>query len=112
MQEEKSVSRLLPYTDKKCYNDDGTPKEGEEYVRLHDCFGFTELGVIVRWHNGFLHGEGDLPAAEFEDTHTEYWKNGRLSRRLVGMENERIPAVISNYSEITEYWEDGKRIEV
>lgn len=91
-------------------NDDGTLKEGDEYTLLNNAFGHSKIGVITRWKMGMLHSEGGEPAVQFEDTHTEYYRNGVLHNDLKDSFGRRMPAVIAEYQTVEEYWENGKQI--
>ena len=77
------------------FNTDGRAKEGDS---------LDENGTILRFKNGYLHGENE-PAVECDDGHIEFWKNGLLHR-------EDGPAVISNYGNVQEIWKDGEFVKV
>lgn len=64
-------------------------------------------GVIFRFRNGKLHGEGE-PAIATTDGHLEYWNDGKLH-------NDNDAAVCSITEDINgntyeEYWKNGERI--
>jgi hypothetical protein len=61
-----------------------------------------DTGAILRFKNGFLDG-GSLPAVECEDSHMEFYRNGKLHR-------DKGPAVISDYGKVKEFWTNGRRI--
>ena len=58
-----------------------------------------------------MHSTPDTPAVRFDDSHTEYWENGKLSNREQDIYGNLMPAVISQYGSIEEYWVDGKRVD-
>lgn len=69
---------------------------------------YSVSDTIVRFKNGLLHGgttpDGlDIPAYETESGHTEYFKNGFLHR-------ENGPAVISDWGDWEEWWNNGDLI--
>ena len=69
---------------------------------------YSVSDTIVRFRNGLLHGgttpDGlDIPAYETETGHTEYFKNGLLHR-------ENAPAVISDWGDWEEWWNEGKLV--
>ena len=96
------LSRMKAFWNTTFCDEAGNPKQGHEYQILHNMFGCAEIGVILRWHNGKLHDDGDLPAAEFQDTHTEHYRDGMLH-------NDGKPAIISEYGTQCEYYIDGKQ---
>lgn len=64
--------------------------------------------TIVRFRNGLLHGGKtpnglDIPAYETETGHTEYFENGLLHR-------VNAPAVISDWGDWEEWWNEGELI--
>ena len=91
-------AKFLEYTDKVILDEDTRdPIDGDV---LKD-------GVIYRFKNGKLHGEGE-PAIATEDGHLEYWKEGKLHA-------DEGPAVCSitediNGNKYEEFWKDGERI--
>ncbi len=107
---EKTKSRFinLQHTGKPlCEN--GVPKEGQDFTVIYNKFGYTKLGVILNFKNGFLNSEPGIPAVQFEDTHTEYWQNGKLHREEYDSDGNLKPAVISDFGEHKEYWLNGIR---
>jgi hypothetical protein len=105
-----SSSRMLKYSGKTLTTPDGELKNGDDY-RSQNSLGFAHPGVITRWRDGKLGDGSGLPAVEFADTHTEYWKEGRLHRDEINENGLLLPAVISDYGEITEYWLNGIRVD-
>ena len=94
-----SKSECLKYQGVTVFNDvSQKPCDGE----------YTGSDTIVRFKNGLLHGDKtpdglDIPAYETETGHTEYFKNGFLHR-------EKGPAVITDWGEWEEWWNDGELI--
>jgi len=105
-----TASRMIAFTDKVFKEPDGTLKEGSEYKTFYNKYGFQKIGAIFHFHNGKLHSFGDNPAVEFEDTHTEYWKNGKIHNSMTNKDGETMPAIISDYMNILEVWNNGERI--
>jgi hypothetical protein len=87
----KTKARFLSLQGKQVYDLDNKPKEGD-YL--------NDEGTIFRFKSGFLHSD-KLPAIECNDTHREYWNNGKIHR-------EEGPAVVSEYGEWEEYWTNGE----
>lgn len=96
------LSRMKHFWGKTFTDESGRPKQGHEYQILYNSFGCEEMGIILRWHNGKLNDDGDLPAVEFQDTHTEHYQNGLLH-------NEGKAAVIADYGTQYEYYTEGKQ---
>jgi hypothetical protein len=88
----------------------GQPKQGHEYRTLNDIFGAAEVGLILRWKDGKLHDDGDLPAVEFEDAHIEHYRNGLLHNDSVDEAGKLMPAIIADYGTRCEYYIDGKQV--
>jgi len=84
--------------------DDGKPKQGCEYRTLYNVFNSAEMGIILRWKDGMLNDDGNLPAVEFQDTHTEHYRNGLLHAE------KSMPAIIADYGTQCEYYLNGKQI--
>jgi hypothetical protein len=85
-------------------DDQGQPKQGHEYRTLHDIYGFDEIGIILRWKDGLLHDDGDLPAVEFQDAHIEHYRDGLLHAE------KPMPAIIADYGTQREYYSNGKQV--
>jgi hypothetical protein len=92
--------------------DNGKLKGGHEYHSLHNMYNVPEMGLILRWRDGKLHDDGELPAVEFQDTHIEHYRNGMLHNDSVDEDGKLKPAVISAYGTQCEYYIDGKKEEV
>jgi hypothetical protein len=96
----------------KTFNDDkGKLKHGHEYHILYKKYHFSKIGVILRWHNGKLHDDGELPAVEFQDSHIEHYRNGLLHNDAKDNKGKLIPAIISNYAKNFEYFLNGNQIQ-
>lgn len=90
----------------------------ESYSRRKDLFGKVlnkrdgtyviyrgrpdEHRIVIR--NGLI-DNGDRPAIEYADGHTEFWKKGWPCR-------EGAPAVISGWGTVEEYWRSGRCIKI
>jgi hypothetical protein len=95
----------------KTFTDDkGTLKEGHEYHVLYKKYNSAKIGVILRWHNGKLHDDGELPAVEFQDSHVEHYRNGLLHYDAKDNNGKLLPAIISNYANDFEYFQNGKQL--
>lgn len=94
-----SKSQCLKYQGVTVFND----------VSQKPCDGqYMVSDTIVRFKNGLLHGgktpDGlDIPAYETDIGHTEYFENGLLHR-------VNLPAVISDWGDWEEWWNEGKLI--
>jgi hypothetical protein len=88
----------------------GRPKQGHEYQTLHNMYDSPEIGIILRWHNGKLHDDGEFPAVEFQDSHIEHYRNGLLHNVAVNDDGKLRPAIISGYGAQFEYYIDGKQV--
>jgi len=98
------LSRMTDFWGVSFSGDDGKPKQGHEYRTLHDIFGCAEMGIILRWKDGLLHDDGDLPAVEFQDAHIEHYRNG------LPHAEKHMPAIIADYGTQCEYYIDGKQV--
>lgn len=106
----ETVSRFINCTDKIYVNEEKKPKEGQEIVILENKFGKKSIQILVNYHKGKLHSYADVPAIQCDDTHTEYWTEGKLHNAEKDQEGNTLPAVISDYGDIQEFWNEGKRI--
>jgi len=97
------LSRMIDFWGVVFCDDRGQPKQGHEYRTLHDIYGCAEIGIILRWKDGLLHDDGNLPAVEFQDAHIEHYRNGLLHA-------ENHPAIIADYGTQCERYLDGKQI--
>jgi len=105
----KTISRMKSYINAVvCYPETKIPCDGPLYTR-QKAFGHESLGVIAHFKNGLLHND-EGPAVEFEDAHTEYWKNGVLHNDQVNANGLLMPAIISDYDSIHEYWIHGEKV--
>lgn len=107
-----SKSRFIQLNGKtnRAKDEKGNLKQGQEVIIFSNRFGFEKIMAILNWKNGLLNSEPGIPAVQMEDTHTEYWTMGKLHNDSLNEEGEIMPAVISNYGEVEEYWKDGERI--
>jgi len=104
------LSRMMDFWGNVFSDDHGELKQGHEYRRLHNIYGSAEIGIILRWKDGMLHDDGDLPAVEFEDAHIEHYRNGMLHNDSVDEAGKRVPAIIADYGTQCEYYLDGKQV--
>jgi hypothetical protein len=94
----------------KTFTDDkGRLKHGHEYHILHNKYNLSEISVILRWHDGKLHDDGELPAVEFQDSHIEHYRNGLLHNDTTDNKGILMPAIITNYANDVEYFLNGKQ---
>ena len=96
------LSRMKHFWNGTFLDESGQPKQGHEYQVVTNMFSCGEMGIILRWKDGRLNDDNGLPAVEFQDTHTEHYRNGLLH-------NEGKPAIISDYGTRCEYYTDGKQ---
>ena len=106
---EKSLSRMKNFWNTVFRDDNGDPKQGQEYHTIYNQYNVSELGLILRWRNGKLHDDGDMPAVEFQDTHIEHYRDGLLHNDSVTADGKRKPAIISGYGTQCEYYQNGKK---
>jgi hypothetical protein len=66
--------------------------------------------LLLRWQDGRLNDNGELPAIEFQDAHIEHFRNGYLHNDNLDENGKPKPAVIANYGKKFEYWRNGKQI--
>jgi len=104
IEEDKVLSRMMDFWGAVFSDEKGQPKQGHEYRTLHDIYGCAEIGIILRWKDGMLHDDGDLPAVEFADAHIEHYRNGLLHAE------KPMPAIIADYGTQCEYYIDGKQV--
>lgn len=93
------------------FDDSGRPKQGHEYQILHNLYNSGEMGVILRWHDGKLEDDGELPAVEFQDTHIEHYHNSLLHNNSTDSNGNLRAAIISGYGTRLEYYLNGKQVE-
>ena len=85
-------------------------KQGSEFKIFENKYGQEALSCILNWKDGYLHSEDDIPAVQFDDSHTEHWENGKLSNKQMDVFGNLYPAIISDYGKIEEFWVDGERV--
>lgn len=106
----ETVSRFIECVDKAFVYEKGGLKEGQETINVKNQYGVEDMIIIVNFHKGKLHSLTDTPAVQCTDAHTEYWENGQISNKRKDKDGNPLPAVISNYGDIVEFWEEGNRI--
>lgn len=89
---------------------DGSLKQGHEYRILRNMYNYDELGILLRWLDGRLSDDGDLPAVEFQDAHVEHFRNGYLHNDKRDENGNLIPAIVASYGTQFEYWLNGKQV--
>jgi hypothetical protein len=94
MKKSKTVARFTHLTGQQLTDEHGQPLVNDTIDK--------DTGAILRFSNGYLDG-GNLPAVECDDSHMEFYKNGKLHR-------EEGPAVVSDYSKVKEFWNNGHRV--
>jgi hypothetical protein len=88
----------------------GRPKQGYEYRILHNLFDSAETGIILRWREGKLQDDGELPAVEFQDAHIEHYRSGLLHNDSYDENGKLNPAIISEYGAQVEYYINGRQV--
>ena len=104
------LSRMKDFWDTVFCDENGQLKQGHEYRTLRNMFNLPEVGIILRWRDGKLNDDGELPAVEFQDTHIEHYRNGLLHNDSVNEDGMCNPAIIAAYASQCEYYIDGKQI--
>ena len=104
------LSRMKVFWNITFFDEKGQPKQGHEYRILQNMYNSPEIGIILRWHNGMLHDDGDFPAVEFQDSHIEHYRNGMLHNAAVDGNGKLKPAIISDYGAQFEYYINGKQV--
>jgi hypothetical protein len=92
------------------FDESGQPKQGHEYRILHNMYDLPEIGIILRWHDGRLHDDGEFPAVEFQDSHVEHYRNGVLHNAAMNGDGKLKPAIISGYGAQFEFYINGKQV--
>jgi len=104
------LSRMKDFWNGIFSDEKGRPKQGHEYRILHNIFDSAEIGIILRWRDGRLQDDGELPAIEFQDAHIEHYRSGLLHNDLHNEDGTLKPAIISGYGAQVEYYINGKQI--
>jgi hypothetical protein len=105
------ISRMQHFIDQEFRDEQGLLKQGHEHRILYNFEGYDEIGVILRWKDGRLNDDGDFPAVEFQDCHTEHFCKGILHNDSRGSDGLLKPAIIKNYGEIAAYYINGRQVE-
>jgi hypothetical protein len=92
------------------FDGNGKPKQGHEYRALYQKYNTEQIGVILRWRDGKLNDDGELPAVEFQDTHIEHYRNGLLHNENKDGNGKMRPAIVSAYGSRTAFYIDGKPV--
>ena len=103
------LSRMKDFWNTVFHDEKGQLKQGTEYRTLHNIYNSAEIGIILRWRDGKLNDEGEMPAVEFQDTHIEHYRNGLLHNDSVNEEGKHKAAIITAYASQFEYYIDGKQ---
>jgi len=98
------LSRMKDFWKATFFGDDGKPKQGHEYRTLYSIYGCDKIGIILRWKDGMLNDDGNLPAVEFQDTHIEHYRGGVLHAE------KPMPAIIADYGTQREYYLNGEQV--
>ena len=77
----ETASRFIKLMEmeKPFWDENGNLKQGSEFKIFENKYGQEVISCILNWKDGFLHSEEDIPAVQFDDSHTEHWENGKLS---------------------------------
>ena len=97
-------SRFFDATDKVFLNEDGSEKQGQEIIFLDNKVGDDNVTAILNFTDGKLNDNGTIPAIQCDDAHCEFWKNGKLHNTQKDVDGNQMPAIISDYGDIEEYW--------
>jgi len=104
------LSRMKNFWNGIFTDETGRPKQGHEYRILNNIFDSAETGIILRWREGKLQDDDDLPAVEFDDTHIEHYRSGILHNAAHYEDGTLKPAIISEYGAQVEYYINGKQV--
>ena len=104
------ISRVKSFIGRQFKDGNGNPKQGHEYRALYNFEGVGDIGIILRWKDGRLNDDGDYPAVEFEDSHVEHFRDGRLHNETRGTDGRLRPAIITRYGDLVEYYVNGKQV--
>jgi len=105
------LSRMTKFWDTTFFDEKNNPKQGHEYRFLFKAFGYEKIGILLRWKDGRLNDDGELPAVEFQDSHIEHYRNGLLHNETRAMDGFYMPAIVSSYGNKQEFWVNGKQIQ-
>ena len=105
------LSRVKHYHNKTFKDKKGNLKQGHEYFLIRNAYGWEELGIILRWQDGRLQDDGDLPAVEFQDAHFERFRNGLLHCDETDEEGNLKPAIVASRTDQLEYYLNGKEVD-
>ena len=108
----ETVSRFIKLMEreKPFLDENGNLKQGSEFKIFENKYGQEAISCILNWKDGYLHSEDDIPAVQFDDSHTEHWENGKLSNKQMDVFGNLSPAIISAYGTLAEFWVAGERI--
>ena len=72
----ETVSRFIKLMEreKPFLDENGNLKQGSEFKIFENKYGQEAISCILNWKDGYLHSEDDIPAVQFDDSHTEHWK--------------------------------------
>ena len=104
------LSRMKDFWNGIFTDEAGRPKQGHEYRILHNLFNSTETAIILRWLDGKLQDDGELPAVEFDDAHIEHYRSGILHNDSHDENGALRPAIISEYGAQVEYYINGEQV--
>jgi hypothetical protein len=104
------LSRMKDFWYGTFSDEKGRPKQGHEYRILYNIFDSEEIGIILRWHDGRLQDDGELPAVEFQDAHIEHYRSGILHNDSHDEKGALNPAIISGYGTQVEYFINGRQV--
>jgi hypothetical protein len=104
------LSRMKAFWNGIFADENGLPKQGNEYRTLRNIFDSAEIGIILRWRDGKLQDDGDLPAVEFQDAHIEHYRSGILHNDSNDKNGMLNPAIISEYGAQVEYYINGRQV--
>jgi hypothetical protein len=101
---------MVNYHNKTIKDEKGSLKQGHEYITLTNMFGYDEIAVLIRWRDGRLHDDGELPAVEFQDCHVEHYRHGLLHNEEIDLDGNLKPAIITDFCKKFEYYLNGRQV--